>query len=52
LGEVLTPAFAEGIARGGESLPQRVVRATVDAANRLPLLDDGPQPIAGNLPGS
>ena len=50
LGEVLTAAPAEGVARGREPLPQRVVGLPVDALDLLPLVDDRAQPVAGDLP--
>src|SRR2546430_2676175 len=50
LREVLPPTLAEGVAGSRESLPQRIVRTAVDAANRLPLVDDGAEPIPGHLP--
>ena len=49
-GEVRTPAAAEGVPGGGEPGPERLVGLPVDAADRLPLLDDGLQPVAGGLP--
>ena len=44
-------AATEGVAGRGEAGPQRLVGLAVDAADRLPLLDDRLQPVAGGLPG-
>src|SRR3712207_6855701 len=49
--EVRAAAPAEGVAGGGEPRPQRLVGLAVDAADRLPLLDDRLEPVAGRLPG-
>ncbi len=50
LGEVLAPPAAEGVAGGGEPLPQRVVGLAVDALDLAPFLDDRAQPVARRLP--
>src|SRR4051794_19212168 len=50
-GEVRAAAAAERVTGGGEARPQRLVGLAVDAADRLPLLDDRLEPVAGGLPG-
>src|SRR3712207_7984446 len=45
-GEVRAAASAEGVPGGGEPRPQRLVGLAVDAADRLPLLDDRLEPVA------
>ena len=50
-GEVRAAAATERVTGGGEPRPQRLVGLAVDAADRLPLLDDRLQPVAGGLPG-
>ena len=47
---MLAATLAERVARRGEPLPQRVVGLAVDALDRLPLVDDRAQPVAGRLP--
>jgi len=49
-GEVAATAPAEGVPRGGVTLPQLAVGLAVDALDRLPLVEDLPHPVAGNLP--
>ena len=49
-GEVRTAAPAEGVPGRGEPGPERLVGLAVDAADRLPLLDDRLEPVAGRLP--
>ena len=49
-GEVAATAAGERVPGGGEALPQLLVGLPVDAADRLPLLDDGAEPVAGGLP--
>src|SRR3712207_8177227 len=49
-GEVRAAASAEGVPGGGEPRPQRLVGLAVDAADRLPLLDDRLQPVTACLP--
>ena len=50
LGEVLAAAAVEGVARGPEPLPQRLLGGAVDVRGRLPLLEQLAQPLAGGLP--
>ena len=49
-GEVRTAASVERLARRRVPLPQRVVGLAVDAADRLPLVEDGAHPVTGGLP--
>ena len=48
--EVAAAAPGEGVPGGREALPQLLVGLAVDAADRLPLLDDGAEAVAGDLP--
>ena len=49
-GEVGAAAAGEGVAGGGVALPQLAVGLLVDAADRLPLVEDRLEPVAGRLP--
>jgi hypothetical protein len=50
VGEVTAAPLVEGLAGGPVPLPESVVGALVDAADRLPPVQDGGEPVAGVPP--